>query len=91
MRTYGTYLLSFSFVYFLMGWWGGDCKHHVMAWEYITKAKIHGFSKRRSFGGFGLLLLLPRLVVARVATTGCWFGQFFAIREMLFLLFLSME
>lgn len=64
---------SFSFVYFLMGW-EGNCKHHVMAWEYITGRKSTGF-RNGVLLGFGLLLLLsllPSLVVACVATTRCW-------------------
>ena len=49
----------------------------IMLWhgEYITKAKTHGFSKRR-FLGFGLfcrcrVLLLPALLLQDVGWTVC--------------------
>lgn len=67
----------------------GDCKHHVMAWEYITQGENPRIFETAFFGlGFLLLLLLPRLVVACVATTRCWLDSFCNQRDVVYVVVL---
>jgi len=85
-------LFAFFFLCLLLMGVGGGLQASCYGMEYITKAKIHGFSEWR-FLGFGLLLLLlPSLVVACVATTGCWLDSFCNQRDVvLVVVVFSME
>ena len=58
--------------------------------EYITGRKSTDF-RNGVFGAFGLLSLLPSLVVACVATTGCWLDSFCNQRDVVFVVVFSME